>query len=122
MSAPGFVSSEEVGDAIGSAACLLLPSQREGYGLVVIEAAAAGTPSVVAFGEDNAAVELIERGVNGVVAASDAPADLADAIVEAVQGGPALRAATAAWFAANAETLSVQHSMRQVLAAYAAAS
>ncbi len=118
VSAPGFVSPEEVGAAIGSAACLLLPSQREGYGLVVIEAAAAGTPSVVALGEDNAAVELVEPGVNGVVASSDAPADLADAIVTAVQGGPALRASTAEWFAAHAEELSVRHSLQQVVAAY----
>ena len=46
----------------GRALCLLLPSQREGYGLVVVEAAARGTPSVVVAGEDNAAVELIDGG------------------------------------------------------------
>lgn len=121
VTAPGFVSAEEVSAAIGAAACLLLPSQREGYGLVVIEAAAAGTPSVVARGEDNAAVELVTPGVNGAIAESDDPADLADAVVAAVQGGAALQASTAAWFAEHAEELSVQHSMRQVLAAYARA-
>ena len=50
------------------ALCLLLPSRREGYGLVVVEASARGTPSVVVAGEDNAAVELVEEGVNGFVA------------------------------------------------------
>jgi glycosyltransferase involved in cell wall biosynthesis len=116
--APGFVDAAEVEAAIRRAACLLLPSQREGYGLVVVEAAAAGTPSVVAAGPDNAAVELVEPGVNGVVAATDAPRDLADALVAAVEGGDALRERTAAWFAANARRLSVRASLEQVLAAY----
>ena len=48
------------------ALCLLLTSRREGYGLVVVEAASHGTPSVVVAGEDNAATELIEEGVNGI--------------------------------------------------------
>jgi glycosyltransferase involved in cell wall biosynthesis len=121
VQAPGFVEAADVEAAIRRAACLLLPSQREGYGLVVVEAAAAGTPSVVAAGPDNAAVELVEPGVNGVVARSDAPEDLADALVEAVTGGEALRERTAAWFAAGARRLSVQASLEQVLAAYAEA-
>ena len=121
VQAPGFVEAAEVEAAIRRAACLLLPSQREGYGLVVVEAAAAGTPSVVAAGPDNAAVELVEPGVNGVVAHSDAPADLADARVKAVTGGESLRERTAAWFAASARRLSVQASLEQVLAAYAQA-
>ena len=44
--------------------------------MVVVEAAARGTPSIVVAGEDNAAVELIEEGVNGfVVASADAQDD-----------------------------------------------
>ena len=58
---PGFVPAAEVDDALARALCLLLPSRREGYGLVVIEAAAQGTPSVVVAGPDNAAVELVAR-------------------------------------------------------------
>ena len=42
IEAPGFVEASAVEAAIRSAACLLFPSQREGYGLVVIEAAAQG--------------------------------------------------------------------------------
>ena len=38
------------------------------YGLVVIESAVQGVPSVVVAGPDNAATELIEDGVNGAVA------------------------------------------------------
>ena len=54
--------------ALRRALCLVLPSRREGYGLVVVEACAAGTPSVVVADPDNAATELIEEGVNGFVA------------------------------------------------------
>ena len=53
--------------------CLVLPSRREGYGLVVVEAAALGTPSVVVRGPDNAATELVEDGKNGFVAPSADP-------------------------------------------------
>ncbi len=100
--APGFVSPEEVDRAFERATCLLLPSAREGYGLVVIEAAAAGTPSVLAAGPDNAAVELVAEGVNGFVAPEPEPEALAAAIVAVHRGGPALRERTAAWFAENA--------------------
>ena len=118
VEAPGFVEADAVRAAIAAAACLLLPSQREGYGMVVIEAAASGTPAVVAAGEDNAAVELVVPGVNGVVADSDTPRDLADAIVAAIDGGAELRASTAAWFAEHAAELTVARSLEQVLAAY----
>ena len=89
---PGFVATETVDELMGRALCLLLPSRREGYGLVVIEAAARGTPSIVVPGPDNAAVELIEDGVNGVIAPSASPDDLAAAIVRVHDAGEPLRA------------------------------
>ena len=118
VSAPGFVASEQVHETIRRASCLLLPSRREGYGLVVVEAAAVGTPSIVVRAPDNAAVELIEEGVNGVVARSASPEDLAGAIVAVVSAGAAMRASTGAWFARNAERLSLEGSLAAVLAAY----
>ncbi len=66
---------------------MVLPSRREGYGMIVVEAAACGTPSVVVREPDNAAVELIEEGVNGVIAASAEPAALAQAIVAVIESG-----------------------------------
>ena len=119
--APGFVASEEVHDTLRRAACLLLPSRREGYGLVVVEAASVGTPSIVVRGPDNAAVELIEEGVNGVIAPSASASDMAAAIVSVVLAGDAMRATTSAWFARNAERLSLERSLEQVLASYAPA-
>jgi glycosyltransferase involved in cell wall biosynthesis len=119
LRAPGFVAPEEIEATLPGALCMVLPSSREGYGLVVVEAAAAGVPSVVVAGPDNAAVELVEEGVNGVIADSAAPADLADAIVRVAQAGSAMRASTASWFATNAERLSVDSSLRRIVAIYA---
>jgi glycosyltransferase involved in cell wall biosynthesis len=115
---PGFVALERVEELLATALCLLLPSRREGYGLVVLEAAARGTPSIVVAAADNAAVELVEEGVNGFIAPSASPEDLAEAIVRISEGGQALRESTAAWFARNAERRSMGHSLDIVLAAY----
>jgi glycosyltransferase involved in cell wall biosynthesis len=115
---PGFVPAERVEQALRSALCMVLPSRREGYGLIVVEAAAQGTPSVVVRDPDNAATELVEEGVNGFVAESASADDLAGAILRIHEAGPALRASTAAWFADNAERLSLGHSLDVVAAAY----
>lgn len=118
VEAPGFVAGERVDELLGRALCMLLPSRREGYGLVVIEAAARGTPSVVVAAADNAAVELIDDGINGVVAPSASPEDLSAAIVRVHEAGSSLRQSTAAWFAANAHRLSLQSSLEVVTAGY----
>ena len=115
---PGFVSTEQVDEAIGRALCLLLPSRREGYGLVVVEAAARGTPSVVVAGEDNAAVELISEGENGFVAADDSPEELADAVWRVHAAGARLRERTSRWFAEHAERLSLGRSLEIALSVY----
>jgi glycosyltransferase involved in cell wall biosynthesis len=120
VSSPGFVPHEQVDAALRSALCLVLPSRREGYGLVVVEACAAGTPAVVVADPDNAATELIEEGVNGFVAPSDSPEDLAAAIVRVREGGAALRASTAEWYRANARRLSLEDSLERVAEAYRA--
>jgi len=118
VEAPGFVDAEVLSAALRGALCMVLPSSREGYGQIVVEAAACGTPSVVVAGEDNAAVELVDEGRNGFVAASAAPADLAAAIERVHRGGAALRESTCAWFADNATRLSLGESFRAVVASY----
>jgi len=115
---PGFVEPERVHEALRRALCLVLPSRREGYGLVVVEACALGTPSVVVADPDNAATELIAEGVNGFVARSPSPEDLADAILRVRDAGHALRESTAAWYADNARRLSLDESLERVAAAY----
>lgn len=118
VAAPGFVAAHEVHDALRRATAMVLPSRREGYGMIVVEAAACGTPSILVSEPDNAAVELIEDGVNGVLARSAAPADLAAAIVRVHEAGASLRDSTRAWFARNARRLSLEHSLEQVLESY----
>jgi glycosyltransferase involved in cell wall biosynthesis len=117
--APGFATAETVDEEMRRALCMLLPSRREGYGMVVVEAAARGTPSIVVAGEDNAATELIAEGVNGTVAERSDPQAVAEAIVRVHEAGIGLRESTAAWFAQNAERLSLEYSLQIVLESYA---
>lgn len=111
---PGFVSDDELNRALRSASCLLLPSLREGYGLIVIEAAAYGTPCVTIDAPDNAAKELIVNGVNGYVVSPWSPANLAEAVVEVVREGSRLREATLDWHRDHWHELSVQSSVERL--------
>jgi len=119
IACPGFVPWAEVDAAMRRAMCLLLPSQREGYGLVIVEAAARGTPSIVTRDPDNAAAELIEPARNGLVAESAEPAVVADAIVAVHQLGPRLVHSTGAWFTRNAAWLSIDASVARIEQTYA---
>lgn len=115
---PGFIAADEVQAALSRALCMVLPSRREGYGLVVIEAASHGTPSIVVAGADNAAVELISDGENGTVAESASAEALADAIVRMSDGGVELRLSVSRWFVQNANRLSLEASLEAVSAGY----
>ena len=121
VEAPGFVDAAVLERALATALCLVLPSRREGYGLVVIEAAARGVPVVVVEGPDNAAVELVQEGVNGAIAGSAEPDELSSAIVRIHQGGPGLRESTAGWFRENSDRLSFERSFERVVESYARA-
>ena len=114
----GRVATDEVLRTIAEASCLLHPSLREGYGLVVVEAASVGTPSVVVRGPENAASELIEEGVNGFVAESAESEWLADAVVRVVRGGSTLRASTLEWYERHRGELSIESSLATVEASY----
>jgi glycosyltransferase involved in cell wall biosynthesis len=118
VSAPGFTTAETVDARMRHAMCLLMPSKREGYGLVVVEAAARGTPSIVVAGPDNAAVELIAEGVNGFVCESPDPERIAEAIARVSDAGPALRESTARWWTEHADELSLESSLEAVLRSY----
>lgn len=118
---PGFAPWEEVDAELRRAMCLVLPSRREGLGLGLVEAMARGTPAVVTRGPDNAATELIAERHNGFVAeTADAPV-LAAAIVAVHRAGPELRERTRAWFASHAEDLTIDASIVELEAIYAAA-
>jgi glycosyltransferase involved in cell wall biosynthesis len=118
ISAPGFADAGLVDEDLRRALCMLLPSRREGYGMVVVEASANSTPSIVVAAEDNAATELVQDGVNGIVVASATPEAVAAAIVRVHEAGIELRESTARWFAENAERLSLESSLKKILASY----
>jgi glycosyltransferase involved in cell wall biosynthesis len=117
---PGFVPAARVEQALATGLCLILPSRREGYGMVVLEAAARGTPSIVVAGDDNAATELVEQGENGFIAPSASPEDLAEAVRRVHDEGAGLRDRTAAWFARNIKQLALETSLQRVIDAYGA--
>lgn len=120
ITAPGFVDAAEVDTTLASALCMLLPSRREGYGMIVVEAASRGVPSIVVSAEDNAATELIAEGENGTIAGSADPDELGEAILRIHRAGPPLRRTTLDWYRRNERRLSLEESLVRVLDSYRA--
>ncbi len=119
VTAPGFVDADVLQATMRGALCLLAPTRREGYGLIVIEAAALGVPVILAAGADNAATELVEDGVNGFVCRDDSARSLADAIVAVRDAGPALRRSTLQWHRRHLQRVAEQDPLARILDAYA---
>ncbi|WP_105033458.1 glycosyltransferase [Cryobacterium aureum] len=71
-------------DHFGDNAVALLTSSREGFGNVLVEAAAAGYPAVAVSGALGVA-DAIVPGITGELALSAHPVDLADAILRAAE-------------------------------------
>ena len=107
--------------AFSRAACVATASEREGYGLIVVEAAACGTPSVVVAGDANASVELVEAGINGAVADAPTPESLGAAIAAVVEARDRLRPSTLRWFVENGARLRLERSLELVSESYARA-
>ena len=115
---PGFVPWDEVDRELRRALCLILPSRREGYALSVVEAAARGTPSIVTDDAESAAVESVEDGLNGLVAADARVDTLAAAIVAIHAEQTGFRERTRAWYARNRERLSIEGSVATIERVY----
>jgi glycosyltransferase involved in cell wall biosynthesis len=69
-------------DQIGPNAVILLPSYREGFGNVLVEAAAKGCPSV-AISNAMGVADAIIPGITGELALNDDPDSIADALIAA---------------------------------------
>lgn len=110
---PGFAPWSEVSAAMRRARALVLPTAREGFGLVVLEAAAHGLPTVLVAGEDNAATELIEPGLNGRVVATADPGVLARATL-ALAADEDVHDSTRRWFAHAHRRYSVEAAVTAV--------
>ena len=78
-------SSEEIFGLMKSAKVFALPSVREGFGLVVIEAQRCGTPVITVDHPENAARQLIAPGSNGCLCAPEA-SDIAASIRSVLEG------------------------------------
>mgnify|MGYP000035348269 CR=1 FL=1 len=75
-------SHEDIVALMKAADVFTLPSRREGFGITVLEALAAGTPVVTIDHPGNAAVELVADGETGYVV-DDGPEAVADALRDA---------------------------------------
>jgi len=103
-------SHEDIVALLKAADVFVLPSRREGFGITVLEALAAGTPVVTLDHPRNAAAELVADGETGHVV-DGTPEAVATAISEGRRelGGEACRETAAEYdwdrIAAQAETL-----------------
>ncbi|ADZ09559.1 glycosyl transferase group 1 [Methanobacterium lacus] len=81
----GFMEGyNELISIMKSSEVLVLPSEREGFGMVVVEANACGTPVVVVDYPMNAAKDLVQEGRNGYISKPD-PEDLAQTIIKTLK-------------------------------------
>jgi glycosyltransferase involved in cell wall biosynthesis len=110
----GTSSEDELNGAFRSAACLLHPSIREGFGLVIVEAAAGGTPAVIVAAPENAAVELVRAGYNGQVVGSTNVTELADAVATIVEQRDRFARQARTWYEENAQRLSVRGTAQEL--------
>lgn len=81
----GFMGYEEVISRLKSSKVLVLPSTREGFGIIVIEAFACGVPVITVKSERNAACELVSEKT-GLVVSLDAR-ELGNAVCKLITDG-----------------------------------
>jgi len=82
----GFVSDEELTDYYCLADVFVMPSKKEGFGLVFIEAMACGTPAI--GGNLDGSVEALQPGVLGQAVNPDDTAELTAAIQSTLNARP----------------------------------
>ncbi len=74
----GFMTGHHLTALMGASDCYVVPSIYEPFGMVALEAAAAGAP--VAVADTGGLAEIVEHGVTGVKFAPGDPAALAEAV------------------------------------------
>lgn len=110
----GFVSEERLNELVARATCVLAPSRREGYGVLVAQSTTLGTPVVVAPFSENASVDLVVDGVNGFVASDTTPYSIAKAVLRVIDAGTSLRASAREYATASGVDVSVERAAHDV--------
>jgi glycosyltransferase involved in cell wall biosynthesis len=114
----GRMPTSDVYAALRAASVLVLPSAREGYGIVVVEAQAAGAIPIVTTGPATAAPTLVRDGVDGLVV-DPTPEAIAAAAVSLL-GNPERRAAMQAAATESARAASWDVVASEMLGVYRA--
>nr|WP_240956268.1 glycosyltransferase family 4 protein [Micromonospora sp. HNM0581] len=78
VSLPGFLGGADLPSVIAASDCFVVPSIYEPFGMVALEAAAAGAP--LAVSETGGLAEIVEPGVTGMTFRPHDPDALADAV------------------------------------------
>jgi glycosyltransferase involved in cell wall biosynthesis len=80
----GFVSDEELGDHYNLCDVFAMPSKREGFGIVYLEALACGKPTI--GGNQDGAIDALCHGKLGALVDPDDIQELAETIISILQG------------------------------------
>lgn len=80
----GFTEEENIFSRMKSSKVLVLPSNREGFGIVALEANACNLPVLTVDHPQNAAQDLIIESANGLVTGTD-PRSIAKGIIELLE-------------------------------------
>ena len=115
----GRTSDAELIRIYSEASCTIIPSLREGYGIVVTESTAAGTPVIVLNNPENLAVGLIEDGTNGFVTGLK-PTEVAEAIGKVLAAEDTIRRTTIEWYSASANSKNMTKSAYEMMNRYIA--
>lgn len=81
----GFVSEEEKYHILGTSKALVLPSTREGWGIVIIEAAVMGTPSIV-FNSPGC-IDAVDFGKAGYLCSENTVDELVKYMTQVIEDG-----------------------------------
>jgi asparagine synthase (glutamine-hydrolysing) len=81
----GFIKEEEVVDHFLLADVFIMPSKKEGFGIVFIEAMACGLPVIA--GNKDGSTDALQNGALGQLIDPDSQAEMFDAMVHTLQNG-----------------------------------